>query len=320
MSKTIGRLVKLGVAKESSRGGGGTPAIWLSQTGLTVKPMVDEVRVEGALGSLADSEDKLIAEKYAEGDISAELRDKSFGYFLYALLGGCSSTSYLSAYKHTFTLSETNQHQSLALTIQDGVDTNMYKLAMLNSLEISAELGGLVNFTAGFMSKSPVGSSATYARTAENKFTKKHVKVYIADTVGNLGSATALDIKSLTLTVNKNTERDSALGTVQPVDILNKQISIEGSLNLVFEDNTYRDYMLDGDTKALRIAIINNDVTIGSTNPALTIDLAKVDFSGWDIDRSLNEIVKQSINFKANYDLTNGLVYACTLVNEQASY
>jgi len=321
MAKFIGRLVRLGVGRETSRGAGVAPDIWLPQVGCTLGSKVEEARVVGALGSLADSEEKLVVEKYAEGEISGELRDQSFGFFLYALLGSYSVAG-SSPYTHSFTLSEANQHTSLALVVQDSsLATEMYKLAMLNSLGISVELGGLVNFTAGFITKNPVTSSGTPAITDENKFSKKHVKIKVASDISGLDAASDIDIKSLAVNFAKNAERDSALGTVQPVDILNKSFSIEGSLNLNYEDNTWRDYMLNATTRAMRITIENTDVDLGGgVYPRLKIELPKVDFSGWEPDRSLDDIVKQSINLKANYDATNGIISTCELINAKASY
>ncbi len=322
MSKFIGRLVRLGIGRETTRGGGITPDIWLPQVGCTLGVKVDEARVVGALGSLADSEEKLVVEKYASGEISGELRDQSFGYLLYALLGSLSTSGSSSPYTHSFSLSETNQHTSLALTVQDSsLATEMYRLAVLNSLGISVELGGLVNFTADFLTKAPVASSATPSITDENKFSKKHVRIKVASNLAGLSTASYIDIKSLSVMINKNAERDSALGTVQPVDILNKSLSIEGSLNLNYEDNTWRDYMVNATERAMQILIENSDVDLGGgVNPHLQIELPKVDFSGWEPDRSLDDIVKQSINFKANYDATNGIISTCELINAKASY
>ena len=85
---------------------------------------------------------------------------------------------------------------------------------------------------------------------------------------------------------------------------------------------TYRDYMLNGDYKALRLDLPNTDVTIGTTNPAFRIDLSKVDFDGWDVDYALDDIVKQTITFTALYDLglNDNVVNDCYVVNEVVSY
>ena len=106
------------------------------------------------------------------------------------------------------------------------------------------------------------------------------------------------------------------MGTVEPEDILNQQISVEGSLELNLEDDTYRDYMLNGTYRAMQIAFTNGSSSI------LTLQFPRVDFSEWESDYTLNEIAKQTINFKCNYDAANDLdiISTATLVNTQASY
>ena len=77
--------------------------------------------------------------------------------------------------------------------------------------------------------------------------------------------------------------------------------------------------MLDASRKAMRIAFTSEKL-IGSTNyGAIEIDLPKVDFFNWEPDASNPNIVKQKINFKANYDLTNGLVESVTVNNALSS-
>ena len=320
MTKISGRLVRLGLAVEATRGTGVAPTIWMPHVNTTLYPKVDEARDIGAMGSLADSNDKLITERYAEGDITAELRDQSIGYFLYSWLGTVSSSGAGDEYVHSFSLSEGNQHKSLTIVEKSDIVTQMYKMAMLSRLEINVSLDGLVQFTAGIIAKNPVTTTQTPSNTAENKFTKKGCKIYIAANLAGLDAATALETKALTLTSDVGTERDSAHGTVQPVDILNKTMSIEGSLSLNYEDNTLRNYMVDGDTKAVRIDIEDVDTTLTANTPRLRIELPKVDFSEWEGNYALEDIVSQTLKFKANYDTTNGIISTCALRNGKSSY
>lgn len=229
-----------------------------------------------------------------------------------------------SAYTHSFTVANTNQHQSLTFVVVDSNTTEEYRLAMLDSLEINAELDEIVKFTAGFMSKNGDGSARTVpAVTEEYKFTKKHLRFKVASAVGGLAAASGISLKSLSLTVSKNVALDDVLGTAEPEDILNRQLSIEGQVKLNYEDETWKNYMRDGTNRAMEIAFINNDETIGvSTRPSLTMQFPKVDFYDWEPDYTLDEIVTQTISFKANYDLANALeiISTCQLVNTVASY
>jgi hypothetical protein len=135
----------------------------------------------------------------------------------------------------------------------------------------------------------------------------------VAAAVGSL-PGTAISLKSLELNISKNTMFDHVMGTVEPEDILNQQLSVEGSIELNLEDDTYRNYMLDGTYRAMEIQLD------GGSSSRLTLQFPRVDFSEWEPDYTLNEIAKQSINFKANYDQANALdiISSCVLINNQA--
>jgi len=323
MSKITGRLISLGISKEAVRGTGVAPTMWLPHTDFSVVEKVDVQRDGSGFGNLADSQDILVTEKYSEGDISGVIRDQSFGYFLLAMLGSVVSSVSGDGYSHAFTLAQNNTHPSLSLVKKDLISTSMYKMAMLNKLDIKVALDSLANFTAGIIAKGGDSyTSGAVSYTNENKFSKKHCKVKVADDISGLTAATALEIKTLELSIEKNVVRDSAFGTVQPVDILNKTIAISGSISLNYEDNTFRNYMLGGSKKALQIVVENTDFDIGGgLHPSLTIQLPSVDFV-WNPNYALEDIVSQTINFKANYDLANSqqIIHSCTLVNDKASY
>lgn len=322
MSKIQGRLISLGIAKEVTRGLGAAPVMWLPHTEFNLINKVDKVRDESAFGNLADVQDMVITEKYSEGDISGELRDQTFGYFLLAYFGAVSSAAQGVGYKHTFTWTDTNTNQSLSLIKKDAISTEMYKLAMIKSLDIKAALNSFVNFTAGIMAKVQTPSTGTPSFTAENKFSKKHIFVKVADDIAGLTSATALNLKTLDFKGNKNVSRDSAMGTVQPLDILNGTHSAEVSFTLNYEDTTFRDYLLNGTFKAMEIMIENGDVDLGGgVHPSVKFQFPRVEFD-CEPNYALEEIISQTVTCKCHYDLTNLLkpISLCELVNAKASY
>lgn len=322
MSKIQGRLISLGIAKEVTRGIGAAPAMWLPHTEFSLINKVDKVRDESSFGNLADVQDSVVTEKYSEGDISAEVRDQTFGYLLLGYFGTVSSAVDGAGYKHTFSWTDTNQNQSLCLVKKDAISTEMYKLAMIKSLDIKAALNSFVNFTAGILAKVQNTTTATPSFTAENKFSKKHISVKVAASIAELAAATALNLKTLDFKGNKNVSRDSAMGTVQPIDILNGTHSAEVSFTLNFEDNTFRDYLLNGTFKAMEIMIENTDVDLGSgLHPSVKFQFPRVEFD-CEPNYALEEIISQTVTCKCHYDLSNLLkpISLCELVNAKASY
>lgn len=325
MSKFIARLVKVGIGKETVRGAGATPTYSIPFTKLSFDDKIVQARSNGALGDLADSEEAFVTTKYGQGDMDIELRSKSLGVLLYSLFGSYAVSGPTdSAYTHTFTILNSNQHQSLCFVIEDENTTELYKLVMIDSLKIQAQLDKVVMATLGFMSKCARDTGLTApAVVAESKWTKKHINIKLADDVAGLAAASNLSLKSLNFNVMKNVAIDDNLGTAEPEDILNNQMAVEGDLELNYESETFKNYMKNGTYKTMQIEMVNQDDTIGSsTNPTLRFILPKVDFFGWDPSYDLDNITTQKVSFKASKDVANALaiISSCVLINDVVSY
>jgi len=321
MTKFAGRRGSLALAIEDSRGVPPTSSsdyFWVPFATMSFKDTVEEAREDQGMGVLADGDSKYVVMKMGEGEVEAQLYDKALGVVLAGVLGAVPSTAGSNPYTHTYTLSNSNQHQSVSLYWSDPDRKDMYKLGMVDSFQISVEPSGIVNYTLGFKSKTADEwtTIAPVFTSLGSKFLHQHVGVKFAAAVGDLTAATAISLKNLELTINKNTMFDSVMGTVEPEDVLNQQISVEGTIELNLEDDTYRDYMLNGTYRAMEVKLTNG------TSSIFTMRFPRVDFSEWEPDYTLNEIAKQSINFKANYDAANALdiISTCTLVNAQATY
>lgn len=318
MTKFAGRRGQLGIAIESTRGTAVSPTFWVPWATMSFRDTVEEIREEQGLGVIADGDSKYIVQKMGEGEVEAQIYDKALGAVLTGVLGAAPSTTGAGPYTHAYTLSNTNQHKSLSLYWKDPDRSEIYALGMVDTFQISVENNGFVNYTVGFKSKTAKdwASQTSNYTSLGNKFVHHHAQIRLAATVGALSAATPISIKSLEFNINKNTDYDSVIGTVEPEDILNQQLSVEGSLELNLEDDTYRDYMVNGTYRAMELYLFR------SSSSSLKIQLPRVDFSEWEPDFSLSEIAKQSISFKANYDQANALdiISTCELINSQSSY
>lgn len=322
MAKFIGRRVEAALAFETSRGVGKTPAISLGKIDFSLADKVDENRIEESFGHIADSFDKVVAEKYASGSMSGDLGSNSAAYLLGLALGSAPANGSTSdsVTAHTIALANTNQHKSGALLVKDGNETKMFKLLMLENFQISVTLDGLVKWSADFIAKAGVTSTASMPAYAEDyKFTRTKAKVKVAADVASLAAATRLSLKQFELNISKNLMRDGSIGTAEPEDILNRQFSLEGNMRLNYTDQTFKGYMLGGTKKALELVLTSAKVIGSTTYGSLTIQLPKVDFFSWEPDAAIDDVVTQQINYKANYDLTNGVIQTCTVNNAIAS-
>lgn len=318
MTKFVGRRGLLGIAKEASRGTPVAPTFWVPFAALSFHDIVETAREEQGQGVIADSDSSYVTLQSGEGEVEAEIYDKALGLILASLLGTVPSSSGGPPYTHTYTFSNSNQHQSLTLYWKDPDRSDIFPLGVVDSLTISVEPSGKVQWTVGFKSKR---AREWTAQTPDftslgAKWLHQHVQVKLASSIAGLSAASVLSLKSLELNLNANTVLDSVMGTIEPEDILNQHFSVEGTLNLNLEDDTYRDYMLNGTYRAMEIKLN------GGSNSILTLQFPRVDFTEWEPDYTLNEIAKQNINFKANYDQANALdiISTATLVNLQVSY
>lgn len=252
----------------------------------------------------------------AEGDIECMFDDKNLGIILTSLLGASPVITGSSPWTHTYTLSNSNQHQSLSILYQDPDLAEIFPMAVVDSFKMTVDMNAIVTYTVGF--KSRVGrdwTPQTLVYTSQgNKFLHQHLIFKLASTIGGLSASTAISLKKLELTIKTNTKFDTVIGTVEPEDILNQQFSVEGQVELNKEDQTYRRYMLDGTYKA-------GDITLQrSTSSKLQMQFPRLDFTAWEQDRKLDDIVSQKIQFKGNYDMANALdiISTCILTNSYA--
>jgi len=101
-------MIAIGVGKETVRGTGVAPTYWLHATTFKYNDKVSKVKEDGFTGGIWNGDQSFVTQKWADGDIECDMTDKSFGLIMLACFGSVSTASYLSAYKHTYTLSNSN--------------------------------------------------------------------------------------------------------------------------------------------------------------------------------------------------------------------
>ena len=315
MTKQSGRLGQLMIAKETVRGTSTTTnGFWIPRSTISFDDKVESAREAEGVGKLADSDALFVTQKMAKGEFESNLDDKLAGIILTGIMGASPVTTGANPYTHTYTLSNTNQHQSVSLLYQDVDTAKMYSLGVIDSLKIAVEQNGIVNFTVGVLSrvgKDWLRQTATF-NTLGNKFLHQHLQFRLAAAVGSLAAASPISLKKLELNFTKNSVHDVVLGTVEPEDVLATNFSVEGTIELLKQDETYRDYMLGGTYKSMEVRFERSSV-----NSQLKMQFPRVDFTEWEQDRKLDDIVSQKINFKANVDNANALdiISTCTLLN-----
>lgn len=318
MTKFIGRRGILGIAKEASRGVAVAPTLWIPNAKMTFADKIESATESQGMGIIADQDSFYVTMKMGGGSIDAQLYDRALGYILMSLLGAAPNTTGSNPYTHTYTLSQTNQAQSLTLYWKDADRSYVFPLAVIDSLKISVAPKGMVEYSFSIKSKAADDyTTQTQDFTAlGNKFLHQHLQVRLATTIGGLSGATRLPLTNFELNISRNTAYDEVVGTVEPIDVLSQALSVEGNFSLKLEDETYHNLMRNNTYNAMEIKLFS------SSSSSLQLQFPRVAFSEWTPDYTLDQMATQKINFKGNYDATNGLdiVSTAVLINGKSSY
>jgi hypothetical protein len=324
MTELIKRKFNIGIGKETSRGVKVAPSYWLKPLSEDINDKVEVAVSERAVGVIEDSEDQEISKKMSGGTIAGEVFDESFGLILLATLGqvGSVETADLGVYEHTFAVLQSAKHPTLTVEVKRGDnEQKAYPNSVIETFKLEAAVNQYLKFEMALRGKAGVAESNSPGYITENYFLGQHINLKLADDMAGLAGASAVDVKRVELNINKNIEDDDKLGSIEPADFLNKQLTIEGSIEMNFKDTVLMDYALNGNQKAMRLEIINGDITIGaSSNPKLVIDLAKIKLREPLISGDNNEIAKVTANFKAFYSASDSKSIEATLTNLVASY
>ena len=329
MTQAIGRIAGLGIAKETSRGTAeASPTFWIPFNDVDIQEKYQTALNNQSFGVIEGSIGEDIVKKWAEGSWKAPITDKCFPLVLFAALGGLSTGANADASglvkDHTITVGQSSQHQALTLFIDDPAGGTDYKhaLGVVDSLEIAYEMGKYLEYTATIKAKKGTSATLTQSNATENRFTSKHVTFKLAATQAGLTAASVMKIRSLKLKVGNGIEDDDVLGSDEPNDYLNKEFTIEGTIEALWKNESdFKTAAIAGTYQAMRIDLKNTDVTIGTAaNPQIRIDLHRVFFK--EITRAINvgDMIKQVVAFRAHYSSADSKMVTITATNLQTSY
>ncbi len=326
-TKYTGRDFKIGIAKEASgeRGVSTVATYWIPRRTFDVQDKTQQIIDDQGYGVIEDSTDIRVVGKWAEGSIGGVVRSKAVGLLLLNAVGTPYDVSVEESgvYKHIWTVGQNHQHNSLTISVDDPVEDDVaFPLAMLSSIEFNAELNEYVLFTANFMSKVSEATPVTAAYIAEDEFAADDVTIKVADSLSDLTSTPeAINVKSASIMIEKELEKDDVLGSVNPDDILNKTMRVTVNITKNYENVNFKDYFTSGSPQAMRINIEDSSVTIGAdSHPRIRFDLNKIIITDWSMDTGLDGITTETFTAKANFKIADSQMIEASLINTVASY
>lgn len=392
--KGIGRLVQVGVAKETTRGTAiGSAAYWNPFMSLTLDEKKEFVSDQQSYGVVEDNVNFTQTKQFAGGSLEGNVADQTIGLILYSMFGGYAvSGPTNNAYLHTFTVGENAQHQSLTLFLHDPLSAVDYSYAngVVEKLDINIELKKFVSFNASIKALSGAAQSAfSPSTTTENRFVPQYLAAKFAlnsaglagtltatgtaatsvhvtacsinpqtnlkvgmgvtgtnipanTTIAKIVSATAYDLsvattgaigtqtftpvvialKSAKVTINSNVEDQEVLGNLNPADFLNKEFTVEASIEAIWQNESdFKAQFMGPYPLAIALDVKNTDVTLGSgQNPEMIITMYKCTITELGRPFKVKDLVYQNLKIKSSYSVSDTAMIKVTLNNTVTTY
>jgi hypothetical protein len=222
---------------------------------------------------------------------------------------------------HLFTRLNTNNHPSYTIYGVDDVGTFKSVYCLLESLELSCEVGKYLTYDSKWVGKKEASGAGTPSfATDENHFLAKHGTLKLASALSGLTAAPATEISSFKISIQKNLEVFQAMGSVDAASIHNKQFTVSGEISGLFKATTLKDLDTGSTKNAMRMEFTNSDAVIGgSGNPILTVELARCSFENWTKKSGNDELVMQTIGFTGEFSAAQAETIAIMLQNTRTT-
>ncbi|MFC8008934.1 phage tail tube protein [Streptomyces cinereoruber] len=310
----IGRREAVGVGIESTPGTAVAPQIWVRWLEQSIQNKTEVLENESAIGVVDRVEGSAVAYKWAEGSIEGKITIQSFGFFLLGMLGSVSTGSPTGGvYPHTFTMNQSSVPKTLTFARSGPLVSERHSYGTIESLEITAETGAYVMMTADVKARVGASSSETVAILDEKEFVPKHVVLKLAATTGDLAAASAVKARSVTLRLERPSEKFDPLGTETAPEFDRGAYEVSGEFVVRMTDTQYETDFLANTIKAMSISLTNSGEGIVFTG-------SKVRYRELETTRDRDNIVTATVQFFCEYDTSVSTSLTTVLSNTRATY
>ena len=271
-----------------------------------------------ASGSIMWAVDVFKTEEYSDWKIEWVVKMNSITPFLINVFWTHIKTDLWGwAFQHGFTLQESNTHPSLIIAKKDPIEWKIYNLAMVKTLEITAEIGEALKVVIELESKKwVINNSITTSFPVDVAFLSRFWILKFATAFWWLDAAIAMKLRSFKIKFNQNTEKRWSLWDIWPAEIVNKTYDVTWTVEFDYEDTIVKTMAQNAETKAMMFSIIDTEKTIWTDdNPILDFRFYKVWFTWFEVMEWNDDVVTQSLNFKWLYDQSTWNTLTCILQN-----
>lgn len=337
LTRGIGKLVQIGVIKETTRGStpAVTNAIWMAADDWTVDEKWKNAVDIQTYGVIEDNANQTRVKNWAEGTIKCPIGVSTAAVMFFSLLGTDTPTTHAGesvVYDHAITVAQTIQHQSLSIYIHDPIPTvnpgptsdYSHANAVIHKIDIDYALGKFVELNVSLKAQKGSTAAVVFApsQQMEARFVPQYLTFKMGTTAAVIATGSIIKLKSAKISFNTNEEDDDVLGSTTPRDFLNKELSCEGTIEAIFQnENDFKTLALNNTAMAMQFDLVNSDITYGvAANPEFKLLLYKVFFTEFGLPRKIKDVVYQTVKFKASYSLTDAAMVKATFTNCISAY
>jgi len=323
MSQKTARCGEMGIGIESVAGIEADPTRAIPYVSVPdINDMQEQVQEDSARGRRETPIQAVTVKKWAEGPLETDLDVENSVYFLALMLGSVSSATDSngtgSAYRHTITPQQTIDPKTATFVYDRGQDKRQFTYAVVESIDLTVD-EGLAKLSMAVKGKSSTASTKTIpADEEETLFAFKDYTAKFGSDISDAEGNSATNLKTLTLHLEQPVEIRFRSGSDEPVKITVGDLIGNGNFEVDFDSDTFRDYFLDGTTRAM-VVKFTGDTIDGTATEEITIKLGQIRFKGAPITSGgLGEVYMVACEFDCEYEnATDNMLVQIEVVNLQ---
>lgn len=327
MAKILGRQRAAGWGKESTYGTPVAATHWIPFQEFSLEDQVTTLTDNSGIGTRDEVRGVDTDYLHSEGSQNGIIYDKSFGLIALGAWGSVNTANHSTAdgvKVHTYSIA--NTLPSFTISTEDANEEGRFAGVMVNQLTMSGTTGGYASYSADLLGRKFAASSVTPSFTEEVRFPSKYVRLYFADSVAELDSATKFCATDFTFTLNNNLSTNPCLGSEDP-NFDHGVLGMTLEFNRIYVDTTFKAFVTGQAKKAFRIELKNTAIAIGTdeepsnnTNPTIQIDFEPGMFSSWSREGGLDDLMTEAVSFTPIRSYSQAKAAALKITNLETSY
>jgi len=321
-NERIWRIDSLWLGKESTAWTEASAFTWIPLTTMGyIKPVIEYSKNESWVWRIENMVSREIVKQMSETIAEWRVWALTFWHLLTALFWTASAPATIetSVYKHSFTVTNTNNHKSYSI-ITDWTAQELSLYNLLDKISITAEVWNVINFSSTFKGK--IWATTTWkvvSFTSERPFKVCWMTMKFADNVAWLTAASAIPMTSLKFEVSKNVTDITESWSCTPTSFHNQSFWITWDLELVYRADTYKWYVTWWTNKAMRVTITWSTLIGATKYEELNFDFWLISFDEWDRSNKNDDIQTQTLWFTWLYSLADSAMLTWYIQNTQSS-